>query len=341
MPHVRYDVGNRRVTGIPAARSPERPAYRPSRLEAICVATIPYMPNMTNPSAIMQSWGTPGAWNMGGPAMMSPAMMSMLMMNPYALVMLSEQMLMAAQQHPPQYPMQAYNHPPCASTGMTNAFTTEEGTMSRNPGYGPALATVPDFGTGASNPEYATLKKFANEHGTLDGTFVTPHTSLQQDQANLARLSHLIERQADDVGDRLKHASPQERAAVEADLKKADAELAKEKAKGVVVSSSEQALYKAQRLDNLYKRGLVGKEVGESNRHMMEMLDMENRADANEFLKFGVKPPAEISMNWLAESPFNSDRKMVSADGTLKDVKAGMRAAPDAAAYGTSAGVVQ
>lgn len=265
---------------------------------------------------MMQSMqGGPMLWG-GASQLLGPAMMmgGFQIFNMMTMMMMAQMMQQAmARQAPPSYypppeyrPYDNYSNP---HTGLRGTPPHQAGgTFSGAPVYGPEVNGVPDHGAGARYPEFAAMKRFAHERGSLDGTFVTQDTSLQEDQANLNRLTSLIDRSSDEVIDRIRTASPRERAALQDEELKMQARLDDAKARGIEVAPSEKLLMQADYTHQLWKKGMINDDLGQRNAELREMLVMQNRADANEFLKFGERPPPGMARNWVWESPFNPSR---------------------------------
>ncbi|NDD29267.1 MAG: hypothetical protein EB084_13475 [Proteobacteria bacterium] len=180
-------------------------------------------------------------------------------------------------------------------------------TYSSNTGYGPKVAA--DDATAAKrSKDYAELKRFAEENGTLDGTFVTPTTSLEQDAANMNRLVDAGLTARNQLLEKAYKAPPQEQAA----MRQAEAELQAKRVQGerLGVYMTEAQYFKQQSLamDKLYKDGGISPELGEQNRAFMEINRMADRAAVNMRLKFGTPALRDAGEKATNESPFNPAR---------------------------------
>lgn len=180
-------------------------------------------------------------------------------------------------------------------------------TYSANTGVGPKVE-ADDKRAAAYSSQYAELKRFAKENGSLDGTFVTPTTSLQQDAANINRIFDVGQRARADLEQTTHRASPSEQAAI----RQADAELAVARQQathaGINMSADQYANQQSLFIERLYKDGKVGPEIGEKNRALMEVYRMTDRATVNMRLKFGTLSPRDAGGKAWSQSPFNPRR---------------------------------
>lgn len=176
--------------------------------------------------------------------------------------------------------------------------------------YGGYQPSIPQNGASYRYPEYGQIQQRARENGTLDGTPITPYSSFHEDQFHTDALSRLNQRAAGRVMDEARGASPREFGALQRNEGRLQGYLQQQAEQGRGFSGAEVNRLRAEGIETLYQDGQVGQGIGQANREYLELMEVWERSEANQQLKYGVGPFPGLPPRAYQESPFNPQREL-------------------------------
>lgn len=169
----------------------------------------------------------------------------------------------------------------------------------------PVHNLVPDWGASRLYPQYAQLRNYAAQRGSLDGTFVTPYTQAFEDAGNLQNLQMIIQRSVQDFQGSAGSLSQSDQQALGGLLKQINAKARNYQNKGNSYDWYDQAVDTTTGIRNLAQSGKISASLANRSAVIDEMLQMYGRSAANLCLKTGHTIPANMDPTYVQESPFN------------------------------------